>query len=125
MNATRALTVAQHRHSGPQTIYLRQSPEIQTQDNVGRQPIQYELADHAREFRFRDANIINEGLGTSGDGIGAREFKSRLSRVQGQGRPSDVDQGVKIVSKRTVAAYAAGLLRHRRLSDRRPGPVVQ
>lgn len=51
-------------------IKARQFSGIQTQDNVGRQRIQYELADHKREFGFRDANIIDEGLGTSGDGIG-------------------------------------------------------
>ena len=38
-------------------VHIRQSSEFQVQNHVERQPLQYALADHAKELGFRDVEV--------------------------------------------------------------------
>lgn len=62
-------------------VYVRQSSEFQVQNNVGRQRLQYALADHARELGFRDITVIDDDLGISGDGVYRPGFEALLEAV--------------------------------------------
>lgn len=53
-------------------IYVRQSSGIQVQENLESQRRQYEMAELAREYGFREVVTIDEDLGRSASGLTAR-----------------------------------------------------
>src|SRR5712691_11496742 len=53
-------------------IYVRQSTGAQVHDNLESQRRQYELADLARTYGFRDVTTIDDDLGRSASGLVAR-----------------------------------------------------
>jgi DNA invertase Pin-like site-specific DNA recombinase len=63
-------------------VYVRQSTLIQVAENLESQRRQYELADSAREFGFRDVVVIDEDLGISASGTSARPgFESLVAQI--------------------------------------------
>jgi DNA invertase Pin-like site-specific DNA recombinase len=63
-------------------VYVRQSTLIQVEENVESQRRQYELADRAREFGFRDIVVIDDDLGISASGTSARPgFESLVAQI--------------------------------------------
>jgi len=60
-------------------VYLRQSSQKQVHRNKESQRLQYSLADRAREFGWRDVNVIDSDLGSSAAvGAAQREGFDRL-----------------------------------------------
>ncbi len=60
-------------------VYLRQSSEKQVKENRESQRLQYALVDRARDFGFREVEVIDSDLGLSaGMGAGRREGFDRL-----------------------------------------------
>jgi DNA invertase Pin-like site-specific DNA recombinase len=53
-------------------VYVRQSTGAQVQDNLESQRRQYELAELAREYGFREVVTIDHDLGRSASGLVAR-----------------------------------------------------
>ena len=49
-------------------VYVRQSTQVQVAENLESQRRQYELADLAREYGFRDVAVIDEDLGITASG---------------------------------------------------------
>jgi DNA invertase Pin-like site-specific DNA recombinase len=63
-------------------VYVRQSTLIQVEENLESQRRQYELADRAREFGFRDIVVIDDDLGISASGTTARPgFESLVAQI--------------------------------------------
>lgn len=63
-------------------VYVRQSTLIQVEENLESQRRQYELADCAREFGFRDVVVIDDDLGISASGTRARPgFESLVAQI--------------------------------------------
>lgn len=63
-------------------VYVRQSTMIQVEENLESQRRQYELADRAREFGFRDVVVIDDDLGISASGTSARPgFESLVAQI--------------------------------------------
>ena len=79
MNSATVLTAAHMERAA--YVYVRQSSEIQVQNNVERQRLQYALSDHARELGFRDITVIDDDLGISGDGVYRPGFEALLEAV--------------------------------------------
>lgn len=67
-------------------VYVRQSTGLQVQDNLESQRRQYELADLAREYGFREVVTIDDDLGRSASGLVSRPgFDSLIAQLcQGQ-----------------------------------------
>src|SRR5258707_14997609 len=59
-------------------VYIRQSTQTQVQTNLESQRRQYELVDVARQRGFRDIEVIDDDLGRSASGMGARPGFDRL-----------------------------------------------
>ena len=79
MSSAKVLTAAHMERAA--YVYVRQSSEFQVRNNVGRQRLQYALADHAREPGFRDITVIDDDPGISGDGVHRPGFESLLEAV--------------------------------------------
>lgn len=63
-------------------VYVRQSTGIQVEENLESQRRQYELADHARAYGFRDIVVIDDDLGISASGAHARPgFESLVRQI--------------------------------------------
>lgn len=62
-------------------VYVRQSSELQVRQHTERRKLQYALRDHARRLGFRDVEVIDEDLGTSGSGVRRPGFDRLLSAV--------------------------------------------
>ena len=62
-------------------VYVRQSLEFQARNNVERQRLQFELADHARALGFHDIRVIDADLGISGDRVYRPGFEALLEAV--------------------------------------------
>jgi DNA invertase Pin-like site-specific DNA recombinase len=63
-------------------VYVRQSTSIQVEENLESQRRQYELADHARTYGFRDIVVIDDDLGISASGTHARPgFESLVRQI--------------------------------------------
>lgn len=63
-------------------IYVRQSTLSQVEENLESQRRQYELAERAREFGFRDIVVIDDDLGVSASGTSARPgFESLVAQL--------------------------------------------
>src|SRR3977135_1332528 len=66
--------------------YVRQSTQAQVQNNLESQRRQYELVDVARRRGFRDVEVIDDDLGPSASGVGARPgFHTRGAVRVGRG----------------------------------------
>lgn len=59
-------------------VYIRQSSPGQVQNNLESQRLQYALVDRARALGWRDVQVIDEDLGTSGSGTAHRAGFERL-----------------------------------------------
>jgi len=66
-------------------VYVRQSTTEQVERNLESQRSQYELADLARSYGFRDVVVVDEDLGRSGSGTVARPGFERLMAQVCQG----------------------------------------
>jgi len=66
-------------------VYLRQSTASQVKNNRESQRLQYALVERARELGWQEAQIIDEDLGISGNGV-QRDGFDRLLRDVCQGR---------------------------------------
>lgn len=66
-------------------VYVRQSTGIQVEENLESQRRQYELADHARTYGFRDIVVIDDDLGISASGTHARPGFESLVRQMCEG----------------------------------------
>ena len=53
-------------------VYVRQSTSVQVTENLESQRRQYELADLARSYGFKDVTIIDADLGVSASGASDR-----------------------------------------------------
>ncbi len=63
-------------------VYVRQSTGMQVQENLESQRRQYELADLARQYGFRDVSVIDEDLGRSASGTEDRPgFRNLVGRI--------------------------------------------
>jgi len=63
-------------------VYVRQSTGVQVQENLESQRRQYELADLARLYGFRDVRVIDEDLGRSASGAVDRPgFRSLVGQI--------------------------------------------
>jgi DNA invertase Pin-like site-specific DNA recombinase len=63
-------------------VYVRQSTGVQVQENLESQRRQYELADMARGYGFRDVRVIDEDLGRSASGMVDRPgFRSLVGQI--------------------------------------------
>ncbi|HJX53362.1 MAG TPA: recombinase family protein [Polyangia bacterium] len=63
-------------------VYVRQSTMIQVEGNLESQRRQYELADRAREFGFRDIVVIDDDLGISASSTSIRPgFESLVAQI--------------------------------------------
>lgn len=63
-------------------VYVRQSTMVQVEKNLESQRRQYELADLAREYGFRDVQVIDADLGRSASGAVMRPgFESLVSQL--------------------------------------------
>jgi len=63
-------------------VYVRQSTNMQVQENLESQRRQYELAELARTYGFRDVVIIDEDLGRSASGTSDRPgFRNLVSQI--------------------------------------------
>lgn len=63
-------------------VYVRQSTGVQVHENLESQRRQYELVDLAREYGFREVNVIDEDLGRSASGAVDRPgFRNLVGRV--------------------------------------------
>lgn len=63
-------------------VYVRQSTQIQLQENLESQRRQYQLADLARTYGFREVSIIDNDLGRSASGTVERPgFRSLLGQI--------------------------------------------
>src|ERR1041384_6730416 len=63
-------------------VYVRQSTGMQVEENLESQRRQYELADHARTYGFRDIVVIDDDLGISASGSHARPgFESLVRQI--------------------------------------------
>lgn len=63
-------------------VYVRQSTGVQVQVNIESQRRQYELAELAREYGFRDVTVIDEDLGRSASGaIDRPGFRSLVGQI--------------------------------------------
>lgn len=63
-------------------VYVRQSTGAQVDENLESQRRQYELADLARSYGFRDVAIIDDDLGRSASGTTARPgFESLVAQI--------------------------------------------
>jgi DNA invertase Pin-like site-specific DNA recombinase len=59
-------------------VYVRQSTQAQIQSNLESRRRQYDLVDIARQWGFRDIEVINDDLGRSASGMVARPGFERL-----------------------------------------------
>jgi excisionase family DNA binding protein len=63
-------------------VYIRQSTQIQVEQNLESQRRQYGLAERAKELGWQDIRVIDEDLGRSGSGRVERQgFETLLSEV--------------------------------------------
>jgi DNA invertase Pin-like site-specific DNA recombinase len=63
-------------------VYVRQSSNVQVQQNLESQRRQYELAELARTYGFRDVAVIDEDLGRSASGaIDRPGFRSLVGQI--------------------------------------------
>src|SRR5262245_46258768 len=63
-------------------VYVRQSTSAQVQENLESQRRQYELADLARGYGFRDVAVIDDDLGRSASGTVDRPgFRNLVGQV--------------------------------------------
>jgi DNA invertase Pin-like site-specific DNA recombinase len=63
-------------------VYVRQSTGVQVKENLESQRRQYELADRAREYGFRDVRVIDNDLGVSASGTMDRPgFRSLVGQI--------------------------------------------
>lgn len=63
-------------------VYVRQSTGVQVEENLESQRRQYNLVDLAREYGFRDVQVIDEDLGRSASGTIARPgFESLVAQL--------------------------------------------
>lgn len=63
-------------------IYVRQSTGLQVEQNLESQKRQYQLADLARTYGFKDVQVIDEDLGKSASGTVSRPgFESLVAQL--------------------------------------------
>ena len=63
-------------------VYVRQSTGIQVEENLESQRRQYELAEQARTYGFRDVVVIDDDLGISASGTHTRPgFESLVRQI--------------------------------------------
>ena len=63
-------------------VYVRQSTGAQVQENLESQRLQYELADLAKAYGFRDVIVIDDNLGRSASGAADRPgFRNLVGQV--------------------------------------------
>jgi DNA invertase Pin-like site-specific DNA recombinase len=62
-------------------VYVRQSSPEQVQNNLESKRCQYAPADRARQLGWRDVEVIDEDLGTSGSGTCRPGFELLLHAV--------------------------------------------
>jgi len=63
-------------------VYVRQSTSMQVTENLESQRQQYELADLARSYGFRDVAVIDADLGVSASGASDRPgFRNLVGQI--------------------------------------------